>query len=136
MNSQLRAARSALGRARRRLARRAGTPSYVRLGEGTASTATPLPPGAAQELVRDNPRLVELRRRYADVDGPLSQHTFWTDEYRTVDLDLAYFRGDNAYMWQHRQMGDGELRLKTAPSDAGATSSSAIRASPATYSTR
>jgi hypothetical protein len=111
VNSQFRAAR-ALTRAGRRLAGRAGAPRYVRLGEGTADTSMPLPPGAAQELVYDNPRLVELRRRYADVDGPLARHTFWTDEYRRVDVDLAYFRGDNAYMWQQRQMGDAELRLK------------------------
>jgi SAM-dependent methyltransferase len=81
------------------------------LGEGTADTATPLPPGAAEELVSDNPRLVELRRRYERIDGPLVQHTFWTEQYRTVDLDLAYFRGDNAFVWQQRRMGDLRLKL-------------------------
>src|SRR4051812_26177570 len=111
VNSTLRAARSALTRASRRLLGRPGPSPYVMLGEGRANTATPLPAGAAEELVLDNPRLVELRRRYAQVNGPLAEHTFWTDEYRRVDLELPYFRGDNAYMWQQRRMGDLRLKL-------------------------
>jgi SAM-dependent methyltransferase len=83
----------------------------VLLGEGRFSTATPLPPGAAEELVHHNPRLLELRRRYAVVDGALGRHTFWTDEYRRVDLDLTHFRGDNAYMWQQRRLGDLRPKL-------------------------
>jgi putative sugar O-methyltransferase len=83
----------------------------VRLGEGTFDPTSPLPPGAAEELVAANPRLVELRRRYADVGGPLGHHTFWTDEYRRVDLELAHFRGDNAYVWQQRHFGDLRLKL-------------------------
>jgi putative sugar O-methyltransferase len=111
VNSNLRAARSVLGRVRHRLTGRSRNSQYVRLGEGTANTAAPLPAGAAQELVHDNPRLLELRRRYQAVEGPLSQHAFWTDEYRQIDLDLTYFRGDNAYVWQQRQMGDLRLKL-------------------------
>jgi len=111
VNSTLRAARSALARVRRRLLRRSGTGPYVFLGEGKANTAVPLPAGAAEQLTPDNPRLVELRRRYSQVTGPLAEHTFWTDEYRRGDLELPYFRGDNAYMWQQRRMGDLRLKL-------------------------
>lgn len=87
----------------------------LRRGNGPAfekySTATPLPPGAADELVPDNPRLVDLKRRYAALDSPITRHTLWSDEYRAFDLDLAYFRGDNAYVWQQRWMRDLSLRL-------------------------
>jgi hypothetical protein len=64
VSGKLRGARSALARVRRRFSH-ADESRYVRLGEGTADTATPLPAGAAEQLVHDNPRLVELRRRYA-----------------------------------------------------------------------
>jgi hypothetical protein len=111
VNRKFRAARSALGRARRRLTGRQLPDPHQWVGEGSASRAAPLPPGAERVLVSNNPRLVDLRRRYAAFSGPLSRHTFWTDEYIDVDLDLAYFRGDNPYMWQQRHMG-ADLRLK------------------------
>lgn len=77
----------------------------------TYSTETALPDGAAAYLDRDNPRLTELRRRYAALDSPLSAPTLWNDEYRTKSLDLAYFRGDNVYVWQQRHLGDLRLKL-------------------------
>jgi hypothetical protein len=84
-----------------------GRPSrYVPLGEGRPDTTVPLPSGADAELTPDNPRLLELRRRYAQVRGPLAQHTYWTEAFRRVDLDLPYFRGDNAFVWQQRRLGD------------------------------
>ena len=111
MQHRFRAARSVLARARHRLSDRRSTSPYVLFGVGSVDTGTPLPPGAADELRGDNPRLVELRREYAAVDGPLSRHSFWTDEYRRVEVDLAYFRGDTAYVWQHRRLGDLRLKL-------------------------
>ena len=111
MNHSLRAARTALARARQRFTGGPGVHRYVPLGQGTANTTTPLPPGAVQELVRGNPRLVELRRRYAALDSPLVRHTLWNKTYRSVELDLPYFRGDNAYVWQHRRLGDLESTL-------------------------
>lgn len=81
------------------------------LGAGTYSTEAPLPAGAKEYLTRDNPRLLELARRYSAIDSPLTRHTFWTEHYRTVDLDLSHFRGDNAYVWQQRKLGDLRLKL-------------------------
>ena len=105
-----RVTRSLLARVRDTITRRL-RPPYVSLGEGMANTEVPLPPDAAEILVAHNPRLVELRRRYGRVSGPLVEHSFWTDRYRKADLDLAYFRGDNAFVWQQRRMGDLRIKL-------------------------
>jgi hypothetical protein len=111
VNTQLRTARAALARLRNRMRGRRWP--YVLLGQGRPDTTVPLPAGAAAELTPDNPRLQELRRRYAQVQGPLAQHTFWTDDYRRIDLDLAYFRGDNAFVWQQRRLGELCPKLQT-----------------------
>lgn len=76
-----------------------------------ADDSRPLPPGAADELRADHPRLLALRERYARVDGPLARHTTWDDDYLRRELDLTRFRGDNAYVWQFRNVGD-DARLK------------------------
>jgi hypothetical protein len=68
--------------------------------------AVPLPPGAESALRYDNPRLLELERRYQAVDSPVCQHTQWRAELRPQAMDLRYFRGDNAYMWQYRRTRD------------------------------
>lgn len=66
-------------------------PSYVK---GT------LPEGAAEYLRADHPRLVELRARYREcVRLPHSQ---WGESILAGELNLPYFRGDNAYVWQMR----------------------------------
>ena len=64
--------------------------------------SVPLPSSAA-ELRSDAPRLLELRAAYAEVDPAVRVHSRWTDEGFSTWLDLAHFRGDNAYVWQYRE---------------------------------
>lgn len=59
-----------------------------------------LPPGAAEYLTRDNPKLLDLRARYAAQHG--FEHTQWAKAVLDHELEFAYFRGDNAYSWQVR----------------------------------
>lgn len=71
---------------------------------------TPVPAALRERLRADHPRLLELRRRYAASPLPMLAHTWWTREYVDRTLDLARFRGDNAYVWQTRHMPDAHLR--------------------------
>ncbi len=66
----------------------------------------PLPSGAAQALRYDNPRLLDLQSRYQAVDSPVCAHTQWRAQLRPESLDLHWFRGDNAYVWQYRHISD------------------------------
>lgn len=68
-------------------------------------TTTPLPPEATA-LHEGNERLAELRARYAAVDGPVVRHSRWRSPDVLAWLELARFRGDNAYLWHYR--GDPE----------------------------
>lgn len=65
-----------------------------------------LPSGAEQALRYDNPRLLELQSRYKVVDSPVSVHTQWREQLQPESLDLRWFRGDNAYVWQYRHLSD------------------------------
>jgi hypothetical protein len=65
----------------------------------------PLPPGAAQALAADHPRLRELRERYAASALPMARRTMWDSGYLERELDLTHFRGDNVYVWQFRNLG-------------------------------
>lgn len=60
------------------------------------------PDGAASYLRTDNLRLKELRQRYGSLQLPVVDHSWWTDGYVSRDVDLRYFRGDGAYMYQYR----------------------------------
>jgi hypothetical protein len=105
--------RARLAGARRAVAARAARPTtgWDIAGTGSYDATSSLPDGAERELTVDNPRLVELGRRYAASGSPRCAQTFWADEYRTRDLDLRYFRGDNAFVWQHRNLpGEAALR--------------------------
>jgi len=62
----------------------------------------PLPAGAEQELTQDNPRLAELRAAYDALDFPSAVPSQWRDSFLKSNLSLAWFRGDNAYVWQLR----------------------------------
>lgn len=62
----------------------------------------PLPPGAESHLRADNPRLTELREAYNELDYPAAVPTQWSDDFLKKNLSLAWFRGDNAYVWQLR----------------------------------
>ncbi len=71
-----------------------------------------LPAGAADALRSDHPRLVELRAAYAALDCPAAGPTyFWNQDRVAKQVNLQWFRGDNAYVWQNRQLGT-EVRLK------------------------
>jgi hypothetical protein len=64
-------------------------------------SATPLPGDAASYLRRDNPKLLELERRYRAFDGQVTTPSLWTNQH-VRDQDINYFRGDNAWVWQVR----------------------------------
>jgi hypothetical protein len=62
-----------------------------------------MPLNAQQYLQMHNPRLLELRRRYRSVTSLSTDHSLWSEDYVKRDVDLRYFRGDNAYVWQMRE---------------------------------
>jgi len=59
-----------------------------------------LPDDAREYLAPNNPKLLDLKRRYAECD-PNVAPTLWTEGHVRTE-DIAYFRGDNAYVWQLR----------------------------------
>ena len=59
----------------------------------------PIPPDA--DPVAGVDRLDELRRRYAAVDAPVTEHSQWDDVTVRPQLDLRYFRGDSPIMWHY-----------------------------------
>src|SRR5687767_13613963 len=61
-----------------------------------------LPEGAEEYLRLEHPRLMELKAKAKALNHPAAQHSQWSDQYVASELDLRYFRGDNAYVWQHR----------------------------------
>lgn len=64
-----------------------------------------LPAGAETYLRADNPKLVELQGAYDALDMPAAAHTQWRQGFLRKNLSMAWFRGDNAYVWQFRQLG-------------------------------
>lgn len=64
-----------------------------------------LPAGAEQQLRSDNPQLVELQESYDALDLPAAVHTQWRSSFLRKNLSIAWFRGDNAYVWQFRRLG-------------------------------
>src|SRR5262249_44034867 len=60
-----------------------------------------LPNDAREYLTPNNPKLLDLKRRYAKCDPDVTTPLVWTDGYVRTE-DIAYFRGDNAYVWQVR----------------------------------
>ncbi|MDB5693170.1 MAG: hypothetical protein JWO81_2233 [Alphaproteobacteria bacterium] len=67
-----------------------------------------LPTGAADWLRPNNPRLAELRERYRAMDPRVTTPLVWTEARVKAD-DLAYFRGDNNFVWQVRGPRGNEL---------------------------
>ncbi|GAA3828102.1 putative sugar O-methyltransferase [Nocardioides panacisoli] len=66
--------------------------------------ALPLPAGAEQTLRLDNPQLQKLQEAYDNLDVAATSHTQWRQGFLKRNLSLAWFRGDNAYVWQFRQL--------------------------------
>lgn len=54
----------------------------------------------------DNPRLVDLERRYAGLRVPMADSSQWTKQYVAAEVDLRRFRGELAYVWQRRDGND------------------------------
>ena len=52
-------------------------------------------------LKPDNPKLIALRQRYSLFDADVTTPSVWNDQLVSAD-DIAYFRGDNAWVWQVR----------------------------------
>jgi hypothetical protein len=69
-----------------------------------------IPDGAADYLVERNPRLVELKERYARFDRRVTEPFVWTDDVVTSG-EMGCFRGDNAYMWQTRDTSEAAYAL-------------------------
>ena len=74
-------------------------------------TSTPLPDAAVEYLRQDHPRLREFRQRYRAMELPMAGRSQWDEGFLLRELSLRYFRGDNAYVWQHRNVG-GQFREK------------------------
>lgn len=80
------------------------TPEDHRYLTSAYDDTTPLPPGAEGELSNDNPRLRELRERYARLDVPVRMPSRWTEEAVQSFLDLRYFRGETLITWHYREL--------------------------------
>jgi putative sugar O-methyltransferase len=61
-----------------------------------------LPDGAAEYLQPSSPRLIELKKQYAELNGEVVRHFYWTPEYVSSQIPLTGFRGDPGFLWQHR----------------------------------
>ena len=71
----------------------------------THNDQVPLPAGVEAHLRSDNPQLQELEAAYNALDIPAAAHTQWQQSFLKKNLSMAWFRGDNAYVWQFRQLG-------------------------------
>lgn len=89
-------------RAKNKLNRYLGTQTST---QSRANKNTPLPPAVEKYLTIDNKDLLNLERRYSDSGLPMAAHSWWAEERTSSDLEIAWFRGDNAYVWQTRHMG-------------------------------
>ena len=56
---------------------------------------------SASYLRPDHPKLKELRQRYSVCDADVITPSNWNDAHIRTE-DIAYFRGDNAWVWQVR----------------------------------
>ena len=86
-------------------------PIDARYGTASHDPTRALPAGAKDYLRSSNPRRTELRAAYAAVDLPIAQRTHWGGDYLDRELDLTGFRGDNAYVFQFRNVRS-DARLK------------------------
>lgn len=68
---------------------------------GSIYNPVPIPDEIRKYLSADNPKLLDLRRRYAKCDSAVVTPAMWTEGYVHAQ-NLCYFRGDNVYVWQIR----------------------------------
>lgn len=78
-------------------------PWQLRAPQGGSRGSSALPEGAHASLRPDNPRLEELRRRYRQMDARVTTPASWIPGKLSAH-DLVYFRGDNAFVWQTRDL--------------------------------
>lgn len=77
-----------------------------------------LPSDAQSFLNYENPRLQSLKSAYRNLSLPVLQHSVWRDQHLHRQLSLAWFRGDNMYVWQYRQLkSDARMRFYLAVLD-------------------
>ena len=79
---------------------------------GPQWNSPPLPEEASGYLTMENPRLLELKRRYEG--HPASLHTQWREDSLMQQLQLPEFRGENHYVYQVRYSPAPEKYLLTA----------------------
>jgi hypothetical protein len=77
------------------------SPREWRMLTSAYDDANPLPAGASIELVRNNPRLLKLNRSYGNLNLPVNSRSAWNETRMEAALNLSYFRGQNAYIWQY-----------------------------------
>jgi hypothetical protein len=63
-----------------------------------------LPPDADVKLSDSSPRLLSLRKAYASSGLPVTVPSVWNDHRIGSELDLRYFRGENPYVWNYRDV--------------------------------
>lgn len=80
------------------------TPEDRRYLTSLYDDSVPLPRGAEEELSSTNPRLRELRERYARLDIPALAASRWSSDAVESFLDLRYFRGETLITWHYREL--------------------------------
>jgi SAM-dependent methyltransferase len=80
------------------------TPEDRRYLTALYDDSVPLPAGAAEELSSDNPKLLDLRARYARLDLPVLDASRWNADAVESFLDLRWFRGETLITWHYREL--------------------------------
>ena len=82
-------------------------PAHVLRAYDTGSDPAPPPPvspEALRTLRNDNPRLLELRRRYAELNVDAVAHSLWDRDYVSSEVRLDSFRAHSAYVWGYQEL--------------------------------
>ncbi|HVN34010.1 MAG TPA: hypothetical protein VMU96_02015 [Casimicrobiaceae bacterium] len=82
-------------------------PAHVLRAYDTGSDPVPSPPVSAEAqryLRKDNPRLQELRRRYAALNVDAVAHSLWDSDYVSAEVRLDSFRAHSAYVWGYMEL--------------------------------
>ena len=73
--------------------------------------SVPLPVGAQDALNTRNPAFIEIAQAYEQLSVAAVVHSQWNAAQLRENLSMAWFRGDNVYVWQYRQLR-GEVRVR------------------------